>query len=188
MTLNITNQGQGAERDVVIVYHGSLSSSLAPNAVIIVDNHPGFKRLYESTGKADGISTVDEVLDFAHQNLGEFVVKRLFLVGFSEGVQGVRAQVHDGVVPFATVVIDGTHTATNAAEMETQLQPWRGQVERARAGDGVFIASHSSIIPSGYESTTATLRRITGFALDQTGDVPDCVRSQDGNVIGKSVV
>lgn len=58
----------------------------------------------------------------------------------------------DGVV-----LLDGLHTSVNGGQLETaKLKPFADFAAKATRGEKFMFVSHSSIIPPGYASTTAT--------------------------------
>jgi hypothetical protein len=133
---------------VVVLYHTPISQAVRdafPEAMMISERHPGFKDFYTHVDEATGILPLGELLKRAMADGGLSDVGPVFLVGFSEGTQGVRTQLENGNVVAGAIAVDGIYTRPEA---------WTEIEERARAKDAFFSVTHSSMEPGTYKSTT----------------------------------
>ncbi len=89
----------------------------------------------------------------------------LVLVGFSEGCQGVRANLLKRILPAACIAIDGIHAAldvgNNVPVWQQQIEPWLEYGKECAASELIppplFFVTHSAIQTTGYLSTTQAL-------------------------------
>lgn len=189
MTLRLLNSGRGEERDLVVAYHAGLHDSsgrpndagrrliaAAPDAIIITDVRMAGQRQYVDPHK------FAELDAWALHAANGLAVRRRILTGWSEGCQAIRAALARGEVPDAVVPADGTHTST-PPDYARQVTPWSDYAAAARRCDGVMVASHTSIVPPGYASTTQTMRLITGWALQDAGPDDAPARRADGCLV-----
>jgi hypothetical protein len=182
--MNIISAPSDAQ-DLVIVYHGGGSLKF-PGAVVASETRPGFKQLYDTLG-GEGITPLPDAIAEVGEKIGRpgWQPDRVVLAGFSEGCQGVRAQLRAGYDASAVVAADGTHAAASP-NYASQIDPWKSFANLAKAGQRTMIASHSTI-PTTYKSTRETLRLITGFPLDDLGTADNPAVSQEGNLTVYSV-
>lgn len=86
---------------------------------------------------------------------------RVAVLGFSESCHGVRNLLNsgDGANIDACVAIDGIHTPyVNKKVDPNTMLPWLGIGSLAVVNARLFVATHSSIVPPGYASTTETAK------------------------------
>ena len=167
MPLNLMSSGRGAARDLVVVYHcdqsaKSIQSDIANasgDAIVVNDTGPAFASYYATPMK------LEQVKAWACREAGALAIRRVLIAGFSEGCQAPRAHLRAGARPDAVVACDGTH-ASNPPAAE-HIEPWKAMAARARAGEAVFLASHTQIKPPTYLSTRETLELITGWHLTE---------------------
>lgn len=175
MALRVLRQGS----PVVVVYHLGAAAdvdvlaALPGHVGVVNQTYPGFKDHYTHFAD-DAIAPLAEVLAAAGAAEGSAVA----LVGFSEGCQGVRTQLRAGVVPIATLAVDGIHT---------KPEPWRALAERARRSEVALTITHSSINPGTYPSTTQMAAQILAPAAehpatdDSQGPYPLISAYEDGD-------
>lgn len=210
MPLRIIQPGNGDQRDLVVVYHLDPSAAAiqdrvrqaaGPDACVLNDTGPAFHGYYSRTG-AGGIDTLPHVVEWARGHAGAFTPRRVILVGFSAGGQGVTAILNDGTLPDAAIVVDGWHCALGARADAPELRSRRALVDAARRGERVLVASHTQISTESvrptpqhpdwhpFTSTRATLELLTGWQLREAGsiapgaDAP--VRHEDGRLVVRS--
>jgi hypothetical protein len=153
--VRLVQAGNGAARDVVLVYHlasavdAAVRAAAGPAAVIGNQTFAGD----ETIGKLLRVS--DAVSDLQAQ-AGPFDVRRVVLVGFSRGCQGVRANL--GPLVSMAVAVDGIHAPK--ANPGPALAPWQTFGEFARQGAARLIVTHTAIEPGKYLSTTETADRL----------------------------
>lgn len=185
MSLRIVQTGQGDERDVLVLYHltadldAAVRASVGPGYVIVNVTEVPFQGNYKLVTKGGKLAPLDQLVANVHDRLGaNFSMRRLCLAGFSEGCQGVRAQLAAGFTPHAVLLIDGTHGSW-PKRLPSEVEPYAA-VFRAAVADGLplFVASHSGLTyvetlkPTAaqpklapYASTKTVLQEITGWTL-----------------------
>lgn len=93
----------------------------------------------------------------------------LMLVGWSAGVQSIRALLRQGVDPWAVIALDGT--AANYPTPESwQIDTWRDLTRRARGGDCCAVLTctnqlYTETIPKPFMATRHVLERASGADL-----------------------
>ncbi len=168
--MKLIQSGRGESRRLVLVYHldpaaasiQRLICAAAGEAIVANETLAAFRQQYAS------VRPLSAIVDWAKKQSGALHVSQVVLVGYSEGAQALRAHALAGDKPDAMVAIDGTHASIPPVE-KTQLAPWRRYIDAAKAGECVFVASHSGIVPPNYLSTRKTLELVTGWALGTTG-------------------
>lgn len=158
-SLRIVQEGSGAVRPLVLVYHlnaavdPALREAAGPNATIANTTAPG--SVY-----AD-IPSLDTTLAQLAQALGGGVrFSPIVAAGFSAGGFATRTLLErGGRAPDAVVVADGTY-----ATAPPQWAAWERYANDARLGRGVFVASHTSYVAPA-SNTWHVLKAITGWDL-----------------------
>ncbi len=183
MTLRLLQPPATPDAPLVLLYHysgGEKTKAAAPGAAIATET--GTQAQYNTLGP-DGIASVADAIAQVGQlaQMPGYAPSLLVLGGWSAGCQAVRTHLRAGVMPDAVLACDGTHSAIPPTA--AQIDPWKAYAEGAKAGRGAFLASCSSIDPPGFASTRATLRLITGFALDAFGTPEDPAITRDGQCI-----
>lgn len=177
---------------MVVVYHlsatmdATLIAELGPKPVIVNVTRPPMRRLYAHRGPG-GIETIEALDRTARVDGDHYTLRRVCLVGFSEGCQALRAHLFSGAQPWAVVAIDGTHSGWPKPYTPLEIDPWRKAFDRARArpSDFVFVGTHSGLtyvetLPKPYASTKTTLERITGWSLTSAFSDGEPVHRQQG--------
>ncbi len=188
--MRLVQAGNGAKRDLAVVYHlnakadDDLRAAFGPDACIVNDTVPQAEiGTYASIGPS-GIASLADVLASAQAGTGEgFEVARTILVGYSAGYLGVRTQLQAGEDPDAIVIADGIQAPRPGNVASPELAPWIAYADRARAGDRVFVASHTMQGPTNLLSTWEALQLITGFPLLQTGTLSSPAITSDGKLV-----
>lgn len=121
------------------------------------------------------------------------------LAGFSAGCHRVRDQLEAGAEPSAVVLVDGTHyrdAQTGGTPMP--LAPWQRVFDRAMRGEGpALYVSHTYLIYTdqirdnpatkaverAYFSTVTTLRRLTGWGLEEPKDARGTAIRAQGKLV-----
>ncbi len=172
--MRLVQAGSGDPRDLVVVYHLNASAdadvcaAVGPDACIVNDTVPQSDiGVYGSIGPG-GIASLEDVAAWAASQVGAFSIDRIILVGYSAGYLGVRTQLLAGADPAAIVVADGIQTPRPGDA--GAVAPWVAYAALARAGDRVFVASHSTQGQTNMLNTTDTLRLITGMPLVDAGN------------------
>jgi hypothetical protein len=170
MSLRLVREGIPGG-DVVIVYHsGAPDASLvsaAPDATIFVETFPALKGHY-----ADPTPISDAVAAAGGS------ARRVILAGWSEGCQGIRAQLRRGEIPAACIAADGIHS-TRPANIADHIDPWRAYRDRAIAGEVVLFVSHTAIV-TPYLSTTETAELLETPGLHPTESIAGGETQSDG--------
>jgi hypothetical protein len=184
VTLKLMSPGRGEARDLLVVFHVDPSAksvqadiiNAAGDAIVVNETFAAFKSLYASP------TPLPKLMEWAVKEAGAMAIRRVVLAGFSEGCQGVRSQLRAGMRPEAVIACDGTHASRPPAA--EHIQPWRALAERAKAGECVFLASHTRI-HTEYLTTRETLELITGWKLTEKmafkAEGKLCVYSWPGN-------
>jgi hypothetical protein len=189
--MRLVQAGSGPIRDLVLVYHlnekadDDVRDAIGPQACIVNETVPqvdiGFYGAFASSSAA-GLATVADTLAWAREEAHEdFELGRLILVGFSAGYIAVRTQLFSGEDPAAIVVADGIQSPRPGDV--GAIAPWIAYADQARAGERVFVASHSTQGATKLLSTGETLRLITGFSLLQTGTLASPAVSSEGKLV-----
>lgn len=182
--LRLVQAGSGDPRPLLIVYHAGMAENLITDAVssntcVLFDIESKYDTL-DVPGSPDSLPIA---IQTAQQLAGEsFTPSPVILAAWSAGCQAIRSQLLAGYDPDAVVCADGIHSATQP-DVAQQIAPWQKYFARARAGDRVALASHSSIEPSGFNSVAKTLNLITGQSFDRRGEPSDPVIQSDGNLV-----
>lgn len=121
------------------------------------------------------------------------------LAGFSAGCHRVRDQLEAGAEPSAVVLADGTHyrdAQTGGTPMP--LQPWVTVFDRAMRGEGpALYVSHTylvytdqmkddprtTVVERAFFSTATTLRKLTGWALNEPKDPRGTATRAQGKLV-----
>lgn len=186
--MRLVTAGDGATRDVVLVYHAHPRTDAdvkdaAPGAIVVNDTGAAFSSYYSKVG------SLDAILDKVRALVPGVDFGRVIVCGWSEGCQASRvilnAAAKDGASePDALVLADGT----NATLPVTGIETWSRFAEEAKASKRVMVASHTMLtyvetLASPYASTLRVLRAMTGFPLDRPGPLDAPGRSQEGDCI-----
>lgn len=145
------------DRPVLVAYHwgGKLDPDLASRVELVRVQGAPFASQYAREGA--GV-----VRPFAALHPG----RRVILLGFSEGVQAVRAHLRDGAALSSgrlvgVVALDGAHASSPPVEA-SQLAPWRA-LHRSHVP---WVMTSSRIVPPGYLSTREVLRLLGAPTID----------------------
>jgi len=174
MTLRMVQLGQGPVRPIVIVYNltaeldDEIKKAAGPDAVIANDTRAPFQNLYSQ------ISPLSDSIAEIQGKVGPTVrLGPVLVAGFSEGGSATQRVLALGGNPDAMVIADGSHApltpGTRTVAPHT-IDGWTAYAEKARSGEKVLVASHTSLIyvetmPTPYASTWRVLRDATGFDL-----------------------
>ncbi len=196
--------GQGARRPLILLFHqtsGSASkpgfvdarirAACGPNACILSYTAPvpegkattggAYRRVGSASSNGFALPSLSAVVAQYSKELGcEF--SPVVIGGFSEGCQGVRAQLLAGEVPSAIVAADGIHGATNP-DKATEVDVWKKYFARARARDSVAIVSHTGIVPPGFASVRTMLELTTGMTLQVPSPAASPSVISDGDLL-----
>jgi len=170
MTLRCVQAGRGEPRPAVFLFldgpggdadhdgigdqDEKLIAALGPEPCIVADD------------SAKGAESMSSLLAYARRAGGFSDPAGYALVGYSMGVQRVRALLVTGADPMATVCIDGTHASK--PPVPWQIDVWRELAAEARRGERLFVATCTlqryveRLSPGAYTSTS----RVLAAALD----------------------
>lgn len=159
MAIRVVQRGSGSPRPLFLGYHipssadEALAKALGSRALIVID---------ERSKWAD-YDTVDS-LDKTLAGLGPHL-SPVILAGFSGGGNATRRILAQGGDPDALITADATYGSTPEGWAD-----WARYAARARRGERVFIASHTSFL---YPSATwLVLKAITGWDLPLGAGAP----------------
>lgn len=185
MTLRRIQPGVGPNPPLVILFlvgsslDPEIKQTLGPRPCIIADDSAhGSEAMSGLLAYAAGARAVEPHEGFA----------KIYVVGYSMGMQRVRALLRNGVDSDridGVIAIDGTHASLPPEPW--QIEVWRDLAERARRDEILFVATHtyqtyvehlrSPFIP--YLSTVSALRRALGLDLEHGGPVDAPVEHHD---------
>ena len=155
--------GSGSVRPLVLVYHvgdavdAAIKEAVGPSALIANTTVTGSE--YQDTPPLEEIER--KLSEAANATFYPVIV-----AGFSAGGFATRRILQQGGLPDAVVVADGTYASTPAGWSD-----WKKYADRARFGEGIFIASHTSlVIPS---ATWRVLSAISGEMLPLAASAPN---------------
>lgn len=186
MTLRLVQAGYGEERPLVVVYHAGpwsdalLQEAAGPAACIVNDTEAPSQGLYARADQG-GIANLDAAVAAAQSAAGQpFRPSPLVLAGFSEGCEGVRAQLLAGYYPDVAICADGIQVPRGYTDAD--LWVWRDLAARARAGERKFLISHAFFTATRGLPVVETVRAITGLPLPQGGSADDPLVVRDGGL------
>ena len=184
--IRLVQAGQGARRPLVVLYHAGpwsdqlVTAAAGPDACVVNDTEEPSHGLYARVD-AGGIENLDTVLAQAQGLAGEsFTPSPLIVAGFSEGCEGVRAQLLAGHDPDVVICTDGIQVQRSYGDAD--LQVWRDLVARARAGRSRFLVSHAFFSATKGLPVVETMRLITGLPLPQGGTSESPLTVRDGGL------
>lgn len=134
---------------------------------------------------------IDSTFDIIKDNIRSYYslpanseIDNFIVSAFSAGYGGVREFLkleHIKKQIDAIILADGLHTDSEIEIRNKQMEPFLNYAQDAAEGKKVFVISHSSIEPDGYESTTET----TDYLISELGLEPVLLDETDpiGNVI-----
>lgn len=154
MSFRVIQQGNGGKRDVVLMYlvgdrAQELASRVGPDACVVAEAVSNYSS--EVTPWRKALESVGAGSDFE--------VGRIWLIGFSAGCQGVRAQLNDGCPADVVLACDGIH-GSRPTPTEAQTASWLRLASYARAGRAVFSVSCSKT-PATTFLTTEDMAKVT---------------------------
>ena len=191
MTTRLVQAGRLDQRDMVVVYNlaafldPALRQALGSRPVIVNVTCDPFTRAYAQVGQGK-LASIEELDIWAKQEAGNFALRHVVLVGFSEGCQGIRAQLVAGAAPSGVVLVDGAHSGWPNARPDFEITPYRKAFDRACAGNGLFVGTHSGLVYvetllKPYASTKTTLERITRWTLPVPDPSEEPIVRSEGN-------
>lgn len=120
-----------------------------------------------------------------HASIKTAKARKIGLSAWSAGygaVQQIISQSYGKEVVDAVILLDGLHVsyAGDGTLERTGLEPFIDFAKRAKAGKRFMFASHSSIIPPGYASTTETV----SYLIHELGGKPKPQKPRKGDPMG----
>jgi hypothetical protein len=154
MSFRVIQQGNGGKRDVVLMYlvgdrAQELASRVGPDACVVAEVVSNYSS--EVTPWRKALEAVGAGSDFE--------VGRIWLIGFSAGCQGVRAQLNEGCPADVVLACDGIH-GSRPTPTEAQTASWLRLASYARSGRAVFSVSCSKT-PATTFLTTEDMAKVT---------------------------
>lgn len=141
-----------------------------PDAIIVNETYEPYKGSHREIGPGK-ITPLQDVL--VRLGLRQEDVRNLVLVAFSEGNQGIRAQLLSGAEPSAVVSIDGIHNSPKEGykrgeTLNYHVVPYRQFASQAALEERVMIITHSQIQPPDF----AAVKDIVAEILYPDGEIP----------------
>lgn len=155
MTERVIQEGTGTPRPLVLVYHigdavdPAIRAAVGPRALVI--------GVVEQGTDYQGIPSLQSTVASLEQRYATKLAP-VIVAGFSAGGFATRRILQLGGLPDALVVADGTYASTPEG-----WAPWQAYALRAEKGQGLFLATHTSlVVPS---ATWRVLKAISGLDL-----------------------
>lgn len=154
MSIQLLQEGRGSVRPVALLYlvgnqARAIAEALGPDVCVVSETVGNWNE--ETTPVAEALAKVGAT---------GFAVGPLWLIGFSAGCQGVRAQINRGVKAQHVVACDGIHLPLGAAQ-PFQLV-WKDVAARARLGYLTFSVSYSNTAATNFKTTKASAMELFG--------------------------
>lgn len=168
----VVQKGSGEKRPLVIAYHTPAENlrGMHPTAAIWSFYGTPFKKQYQRAG-AGVVRPLRELVERARHE--GFEPEPIVLLGWSEGVQGIRAHLWEGSdarkLIGGIVALDGIH-APEGFGGEEYVEPWEWALDDARDKEIAFTWTTSRIPTTGYESTRRVAEHVLGPIQDGTKD------------------
>lgn len=157
--------------DLVIHFHGAawiaeVAAAGQDRDLAIATVHAGAgSGIYDRTFSDPTL--LPALLEEARSTLAPRRIDRVWLTGFSAGFGAIRAVLRDLEHPeiAGILLLDGLHTAyvpdgkviaEGGSVDQTAMDPFVRFAEKARAGEGRIVITHSEIFPGTFASTTET--------------------------------
>jgi fermentation-respiration switch protein FrsA (DUF1100 family) len=172
VTESVIQKGSGDRRPLVIAYHtpGDQLTKIHPTAAIWSFYGQPFTKQYFRAG-AGVVRPLAELVASARAE--GFEPDPLVTIGWSEGVQGVRAHLWEGSDARKMIggigAFDGAHAPTGFGGTD-YIEPWEWAYEDAKDRELAFTWTTSRIPTTGYESTRRVAENILGPIEDGTRD------------------
>lgn len=207
--LRLVQNGATSTRPLIVIYH--CDSSMDDRIRTACGSYPcivnytarPMKGDYARVGK-QGLESLKSVYESIRPDVGAVAFTPVIVAGFSEGCQGVRAQLYEAMTntgamtPDGIVCIDGVHsskpipeqpdgyTQGDGSAFDLQMQPWLAWLGgRSQWGDDTSygaVFSHSEIEPGTYTSVRHTLERIFGVQFGKGADEHTPALHRTGNI------
>lgn len=172
MAEQVAQEGSGERRPLVIAYHtpGDVLRGMHPTAAIWSFYGTPFSKQYFRAGYGV-VRPLEELI--ARARAKGFEPDPVVLIGWSEGVQGIRAHLWEGSDARkqigGIVSLDGAHAPTGFGG-EEYIEPWEWAVDDAKDQELAFTWTTTRIPTTGYESTRRVAEHLLGPIQDGTRD------------------
>lgn len=171
MPLRLVQNGATSVRPLIVIYHAAsevderVRTACGSYPAIINYTAKPMAKSYYRVGE-NGFQSLPVLYEWARKKTGAIQFAPVVLAGFSEGCQGIRAQLLATQFPDGICAVDGVHCSKPVPEEGTpkfkaELAPWVNWLNANDFGEhGGAVFTHSMIEPGTYSAVHTALEAI----------------------------